>query len=213
MHGNIKILFIGDLVGLPGRALYKKHIAQLKQLHNADMVIVNGENSAYDGRGITPRIMEFYKANHADIVTTGNHCWAKKDIIPYFAQYKDILRPINFPSGCPGVGATTFMVQDTVVGVINVQGRVFMRDLVSCPIRAVEAALVHLKTIAQVIIIDMHAEASSEKMCMAAYFDGQVSAIVGTHTHVPTADERILNGGTAFITDVGMGGRSILLLG
>lgn len=215
MHDNmIRVLFMGDLVGIPGRALLKKHIVALKKKYAIDFTIVNGENSASDGRGITPRIVTFFKEHGADVVTTGNHIWAKKDIVPFIGQQKFLLRPANFPTSCPGTGVTLMPLSGGyTIGVINVQGRVFMRELVDCPLRTVESALTYLRTQTNMIFIDIHAETSSEKIGLASYFDGRVSAVVGTHTHVQTADERILPGGTAFITDAGMGGALHSMIG
>lgn len=203
---KIRILFLGDLIGAPGSAVFQKHVAKLRSEYSLDAVLVNGENSAHDGKGITPKVMKFFKHHGVNMVTSGNHIWQKRDIYPYLAEHKDLLRPVNFPSSCPGSGVGMFTIGDVVVGVINVQGRVFMREFVSCPIRALESALTFLKTRTNVIIVDMHAEATSEKVCLALHFDGQISAYVGTHTHVQTADERILPKGTAYITDLGMCG-------
>lgn len=203
---SCKLLFIGDVVGEPGRAVLQKHISALRLKHKIDFVIVNGENSAADGRGITPTIMASFKEMGVDLVTSGNHIWAKKEIIPYFNDHKDLLRPANFPAGCPGSGVAVVTTQSGfTIGVLNLQGRVFMRELVNCPFRAAESALTFLKSRTDIILVDMHAETSSEKMGMGFYLDGQVSAVVGTHTHVQTADERILPRGTAYITDVGCG--------
>jgi len=209
----ITVLCIGDLVGDPGRAMFARHISQIKKDYNIDVVIVNGENSASDGRGITPQIMGFFKNNGVDIVTSGNHIWAKKEIYAYLTENKDLLRPINFPNGCPGTGIATIQYQGITLGIINVQGRTFMQQQVNCPLRAVDSALTFLKSRTNCIIVDMHAEASSEKMALAYYLDGQVSAVIGTHTHVQTADERILPKGTAYITDIGMGGALHSLIG
>lgn len=210
---KIRILCLGDIVGVPGRALFQKHINRLRQELNIDAVIVNGENCAHDGRGITPKIMNFFKHHKVAVVTSGNHIFQKRDIYHYLTEHKDLLRPINFPASCPGTGVTTFTIGDITVGVINVQGRIFMREFVSCPFRAVESALTFLKSRTNIILVDMHAEATSEKVGIALYFDGQVSAVVGTHTHVQTADERILPGGTAFITDLGMSGALQSMIG
>jgi metallophosphoesterase (TIGR00282 family) len=210
---RLRLFFAGDIVGAPGRVMLQKHLPLIKQKFGVDAVIVNGENSASDGRGITPRIMKFFKHVGVDIVTTGNHIWQKKDIYSYLTEHRDLLRPINFPNSCPGVGVTTFMVKQSLLGVINVQGRVFMRELVSCPFRAVESALTFLRSKTSLIFVDMHAETSSEKLALAYYIDGQVSAVVGTHTHVQTADERILPQGTAYITDAGMAGALNSLIG
>ena len=202
---TIRILFVGDIVGNPGCAVFQKHIATIREKHNVDALIVNGENSA-DGRGITPKLMEFFTQCGVNMVTSGNHIWYRKDIYPYIAHHTNLLRPLNFPSVCPGSGIGTFIVNGVSIGVINVQGRVFMKELVQCPLKAVDSAITFLKSRTSVIFVDMHAEATSEKMALAFYCDGQVSAVVGTHTHVQTADERILPQGTAYISDVGMAG-------
>jgi 2',3'-cyclic-nucleotide 2'-phosphodiesterase len=202
---HIRIVMIGDVVGAPGQAILQKYAQKIKHEHRIDAIIANGENSA-DGKGITPKIMHFFKHTGVDMVTSGNHIWQKRDIWPYLSEHTDLLRPANFPSGCPGTGVGTFIKEGVTIGVINIQGRVFMREFVHCPLRTVESALTFLKTKTSIIVVDMHAEATSEKMALAFYFDGQVSAVVGTHTHVQTADERVLPGGTAYITDLGMCG-------
>ncbi len=202
---NLKILFIGDIVGEMGRALLEKHLPILRNKYAIDATIVNGENAA-DGRGITPRIMEHLKQLQVDVVTSGNHIWDKKDIIPYFYAHKDLLRPANFPSECPGVGVTLITVKEKQIAVINVQGRVFMREDLDCPFKAVQSILTYLKDKTNIILVDFHAETTAEKAALAYFLDGRVSAVVGTHTHVQTADERILPHGTAFITDLGMVG-------
>lgn len=205
---------VGDLVGSPGRAVFKKHIAHLMKTHTIDALIVNGENSAH-GRGITSRIAQFFKEQGVHCVTTGNHVWHHKDIYHYLQLNPGyVLRPDNFPGDCPGSGVTTFTLpQGTVVGVLNLQGRIFMREQLSCPFRAADSALTFLRAKASVIVVDMHAEATSEKLALAYYLDGRVSAIVGTHTHVQTADERILPKGTAYLTDLGMGGALHSMIG
>jgi 2',3'-cyclic-nucleotide 2'-phosphodiesterase len=214
MHDKIytRVLCIGDVVGTPGRVILQKYLPQLVKKYAIDAVIVNGENSA-DGKGVTPRIMRFFKHIGVDIVTSGNHIWQKKEIFPYLTEHKDLLRPINFPSECPGVGVTLFTSDNNVIGVLNVQGRIFMREMVSCPFRAAESALTFLASRTRIVIVDMHAETTSEKMALAWFLDGKVSAVVGTHTHVQTADERVLPGGTAFITDLGMCGALNGMLG
>lgn len=206
MPNKIRILFLGDICAVPGRAMFQKYSAAIKRDHSIDAIIVNGENSAHDGKGITPKIMHFYRHNGADVVTSGNHIWAKRDIIPYFNDHNDLIRPINFPVGCPGSGMTTFECGAHTIGVINVQGRTFMREQLGCPFRACDTALTYLKSKAKIILVDMHAEATSEKKALAFYLDGKVSAVVGTHTHILTADEQILPQGTAYITDLGMAG-------
>lgn len=213
MHDTIKIICIGDLMGFPGRAFFKKHALELKKKYAADAIIVNGENTASDGRGITPAIVEFLKKYGANLITSGNHIFAKRDIYSYLSSHKDLLRPANFPAACPGVGVSTFSVAGVTVGVINLQGRVFMRELLSCPFKAAESAVLFLRAQTNCIIVDMHAETTSEKMGLSYFLDGQVSAVFGTHTHVQTADERILPLGTAYITDLGMGGAVNSMIG
>lgn len=204
--GSMRILCVGDVVGSAGCAMFQKHIQALKQNKNIDVVIVNGENSSR-GRGITSKIVNFFRHCGADVVTTGNHIWHDKEIYGYLSSGStDLLRPINFPSVAPGVGYTTFTHKSYTVGVVNVQGRVFMREHLDCPFKAMDSILTFLKSKTNIIIVDFHAETTSEKMAMGHYLDGRVSAVVGTHTHVQTADERILPGGTAFMTDLGMAG-------
>lgn len=210
---KIRILMLGDVSGQSGRAIFQKHIAHIIKDYNIDGVIVNGENSASDGRGITCKIMNFFKHNHVDVVTSGNHIFAKKDIYQYLATNKDLLRPANFPSECPGVGVTTFLCKNFTVGVINLQARIFMREQLSCPFKTADSILTYLKSRTNMILVDFHGETTSEKMGLAYYLDSRVSAVVGTHTHVPTADQRILPGGTAYVTDLGMAGALNSMIG
>ncbi len=209
---TIRILLLGDIVGTPGRAMFQKHIQHLKKTYRIDAVIVNGENSA-QGRGITQRMVKFYRHNGADVITTGNHIWHHKDIYEYLKHNADVLRPENFPSDCPGSGITTFSINGITIGVVNLQGRVFMREHLNCPFKTAQSALTFLRHKTPIIVVDFHAETTSEKMAMGFFLDGQVSAVVGTHTHVQTADERILPQGTAFITDLGMAGARNSMLG
>lgn len=208
----LRILIIGDVVGIPGQTILQRSLPTLRESLKFDALIVNGENSA-DGKGITPRIMHFFKELGVNMVTSGNHIWQKKEICSYFSEHHDLLRPVNFSSSCPGSGIGIFTVDGTPVGVINVQGRAFMREFVQCPLRAVESALTFLRSRTKIVIVDIHAETTSEKVALGLYFDGQVSAVVGTHTHVQTADERILPQGTAYITDLGMCGALNSVLG
>ncbi len=209
---RLRVFLVGDVVGSTGRAMFQKHVARIRTTHKIDAVIVNGENSA-GGKGITSRVAKFFKECGVDVITTGNHIWNKKEIYTYIDQNHDLLRPANFPSGVPGVGVTTFMCGDAVVGVVNLQGRVFMRELSDCPFRAADSILTYLKYKTNIIFLDFHAEATSEKLAMAFYLEGRVSGVVGTHTHVQTSDERILPGGTAYITDLGMVGSFNSMLG
>jgi 2',3'-cyclic-nucleotide 2'-phosphodiesterase len=210
----IKILCIGDIVGPAGRAIVQKVVPNLKRDYAIDCTIINGENSAHDGRGITERIVRELKHNGADVITTGNHVWAKKEIYAYFDKNTDLLRPANFPTGVPGMGMTFVTTQKgATVAVINLQGRVFMREMLNCPFRTADSLITYARSKASTIIIDFHAETTAEKQALAFYLDGKVSALVGTHTHVQTADERVLPEGTAFITDLGMTGSLNSMIG
>ena len=209
---NIKILMVGDIVGAAGRTIFQRHIEAIKRNHAIDFVIVNGENSAH-GVGITPRICEFFKNQGVDVITSGNHIWHKKEIYPYLSSHQDLLRPANFPPGVPGVGVTVVNKKSVSYAVVNLLGRTFMREDLDCPFRTLETILTYVRDKARIIIVDFHAEATSEKQALATYFDGRVTAVLGTHTHVQTADERVLPSGTAYIGDVGMAGAINALLG
>lgn len=209
---TIRILFLGDIVGAPGRAMFQKHISTLKKQYAIDAVIVNGENSS-NGRGITSRIVKFFRHNGANVVTSGNHIWRYREITDYLTNHDDLLRPENYPTSCPGSGITTFDCKGVTVGVINLQGRVFMRDHLNCPFLTADTAVRYLQSKTNVMVVDFHAEATSEKMGLGFYLDGRVSAVVGTHMHVQSADERILPKGTAFISDLGMAGAINSMLG
>lgn len=208
----LRILFLGDIVGTTGRVLFQKHIANLREELKIDALIVNGENSAH-GKGITTKIMRFFKHNGVDVVTSGNHIWKQRDIYSYLNEHKDLLRPENYPSSCPGTGVTLFNCRGYDIGVINLQGRIFMRENIDCPFKAAETALSYLKTRTNIIFIDFHAEATSEKIGLGFYLDGKISGLVGTHTHIQTADERILPFGTAYISDLGMAGSLNSMIG
>jgi len=200
----MRILFIGDLVGSPGRELVTKNLAEITRQHSVDLVIANGENAA-SGFGITPKICEELFLAGVEVITGGNHSWDRKEIHAYIPNEPRLLRPANFPSS-PGRG----LYLGTSRGgeryaVLNLQGRVFMTAL-DCPFRTADTELARIPPDVKVIFVDMHAEATSEKQAMGWYLDGRVSVVVGTHTHVATADERVLPNGTAYITDVGMTG-------
>lgn len=208
----IRVLFLGDIVGTTGRMLFQKHIAALRAQLDIDAVIVNGENSS-GGKGITSRIVRFFKHNGVDVITSGNHIWRQKEIYNYLSENKDLLRPANYPSACPGTGFTLFSCKGYEIGIISLQGRIFMRDHVECPFKTAESLLSYLKSRTNMVFIDFHAEATSEKIGLAHYLDGKISGLVGTHTHVQTADERILPGGTAYISDIGMAGSLNSMIG
>lgn len=209
----MKILFVGDIVGKVGRTTFKELLPNLTDRYKIDSVIVNGENAA-GGFGITEKIAEEIFSCGVPIITTGNHVWDKKETIPYLTKENRILRPANYPSGTPGCGSAVYTTSAGVkIGVLNLSGRVFMSNLINCPFRVGEKEIQDLREKTKIIIVDIHAEATSEKIAFGYYVDGKVSAVLGTHTHVQTADEKILAGGTAYITDVGMTGPSDSVIG
>jgi len=201
----MKILFIGDTVGKAGRSIVQSNLKHLQQDFSVDLTILNCENAA-SGFGVTPKIADEFFDWGIDVLTSGNHIWDKKEILPYLDRNTRILRPANYPSGNPGRGlAVLKTASGAEVAVLNLQGRVFMPPT-DDPFRVADAELAKIPKHIKVIFVDMHGEATSEKVAMGWYLDGRVSAVVGTHTHIPTADETILPGGTAFQTDVGMAG-------
>ena len=200
----MRILMVGDVIGRPGRAAFAKYTPKLRQEKKADLVVVNGENSA-EGRGITKKTLDELLLGGADVVTGGNHIWDKKEVLQFIDDEPYLLRPANYPTGVPGKGACVYPLRGKNVGVMNLSGRAFMQEL-DCPFQRVEDLLRDLSGECGVLLLDFHAESTSEKMAMGWYLDGRVAAVVGTHTHVQTADERILPGGTAFISDLGMVG-------
>jgi hypothetical protein len=206
MNDILKILFIGDVVGEPGLAMFQKWVPKLKTQYAIDAVMVNGENSAKNGRGLSPKALDFFKHNGATVITSGNHIWENREIHGVIKQREDLVRPANYPTGCPGKGHAFFQARGYTAAVINLHGRVFVRDLLDCPFRAAESTLTFVKSKTQIVIVDFHAEATAEKRAMGFFLDGKVSAVLGTHTHVPTADEQILPKGTGYITDVGYAG-------
>lgn len=208
----MNILFIGDIVGKIGRLTVRALLPGLVQTYKLDFVIANGENAA-GGFGITEQTAKELFDYGVHVITSGNHIWDKKDVMPYITKENRVLRPINYPSGVPGTGSIVITVPGKEkVAVINVSGRVFMNTL-DCPFRTSLLEVERLSAITNIIIIDMHAEATSEKTAFGYYMDGKISAVVGTHTHVQTADEKILPEGTAYITDVGMTGPETSVIG
>ena len=201
----MRILFIGDIVGKPGRQAIEGLLEKVIADNGIDFTIANGENAA-GGMGITPPIAIDFLNQGVDVLTSGNHIWAKKEIIPFLDEEIRILRPANYPAQVPGRGAGIYRTEKgEKIGVLNLEGRVFMKNL-DCPFRVGEKQVSLLEQQTNIIIVDFHAEATSEKMAMGWFLDGKVSAVLGTHTHIQTSDERILNEGTAYITDVGMTG-------
>lgn len=201
----MRILFVGDIHGKPGRRILRAVLPRLRREHEASFVIANGENAA-GGSGISADVAEELFASGVDLITGGNHTWHQREAYELLDGDPRILRPLNFPPGVPGRGVTVAVNKNgQPVAVINLQGRVFMQEI-DDPFRAARAEVERVRPQTPVIIVDVHAEATSEKIALGWYLDGRVSAVVGTHTHVQTADERILPQGTAYITDVGMTG-------
>ena len=213
MTQTLRFMFLGDIVGPCGCELFQKWCPKLKEKYKIDAVIINGENSAKNGKGLLPKNMEFFKHNGASVVTSGNHVWQHKEIYSYLNSNTDLIRPANFPSACPGKGYTIFQVNGIDVAVVNLQGRIFMRENLDCPFRTAESLLIFLHTKAKIIFVDFHAEATSEKQALAAFLNGKVSGVFGTHTHVQTADEKILSEGTSYISDLGFCGSAASVLG
>ena len=201
----MKLLFVGDVVGKPGRRILEQRLSGLIDVHTIDYVVVNVENAA-GGFGMTPQIMSEFSELPIDCYTSGNHVWDKKEGVALLDEVPQFLRPANYPEGNPGSG---LYVGETAAGIrvatINLEGQVFMKPLES-PFRVADRLLDSLDPEVRVVLVDFHAEATSEKQALGQHLDGRASAVVGTHTHVPTADERVLRGGTAIITDVGMTG-------
>jgi metallophosphoesterase (TIGR00282 family) len=200
----MRILFIGDIVGQPGRQMVARHLKALVADHGAEMVLANGENAA-GGFGITPSVGEELLGLGIDLLTTGNHVWDKKEAEGYVAKESRVLRPANYPEEAPGAGVHILRKNGRMLGVLNIQGRAFLPPI-DCPFKAADRELAQLRRVTDMILVDFHAEATAEKQAFGWYLDGKVSAVVGTHTHVQTADEQILPGRTAYITDVGMTG-------
>ena len=208
----MKLLFIGDIVGRAGRRTLVEHLDRLIDRHLVDLVVANGENGAA-GYGLTASVLKEIFAAGVDVVTSGNHIWDKKEIMPILDRESRLLRPANYPPGLPGSGCGIYETAAGIkVGVINLEGRVFMKNL-DCPFRAADSLIEELQQQTPIIFVDFHAEATSEKQAMGIYLDGRVSAVIGTHTHVQTADERILTGGTGYLTDVGMSGSQDAIIG
>ena len=207
----MRILMVGDVVGRPGRYFFMEQTPELKQARNIDMVVVNGENAAH-GKGLTPSIFDELIQGGADVVTSGNHIWDNSNVLKIIDTEPFLLRPANYPEDTPGKGFCIFPVGRKKVGVVNLSGRTFMSPI-DCPFRLGEKIFNFLEKQCDIFLVDFHAEATSEKLAFANHFDGRLTAVVGTHTHVQTADERILPKGTAYITDLGMVGASNSILG
>ena len=201
------VLAIGDIVGQPGRKAVHEFLPQLRQKYRPDIIIANAENAA-GGFGLTPAIAQELIEAGVHVLTSGNHIWAQKDIIPELDSGIPVLRSLNYPPGVPGKG---YLITEQIM-VVNLMGRTFMNDI-DCPFQAMDRLLEETKDRPPVVIVDFHAEATSEKMAMGMYLDGRVSAVLGTHTHVGTIDAQILPGGTAYVTDIGMTGPTDSIIG
>ncbi|QWV92563.1 TIGR00282 family metallophosphoesterase [Geomonas oryzisoli] len=201
----VKLLFIGDVIGKPGREALSRELHRIVDRHMVDLVIANGENAA-GGFGLTEETAQDLFKCGVQMITSGNHIWDKKDALEYIKREDRIVRPANYPDGTPGKGTTIVKTPGGVkVGILNLEGRVFMNNL-DCPFRCADKEIAKLKEETPIIFVDFHAEATSEKVSLGWYLDGRVAAVIGTHTHVQTADERILTAGTAYMTDAGMTG-------
>jgi hypothetical protein len=209
----VKILFIGDIVGEPGRKAVKTLLPKLREQHALDFVIANGENSA-GGSGITPKLAEEIFLAGVDVITSGDHLWDQKEVMQLLANERRFLRPLNYPADVPGNGSGIFEVSNSKlkIAVMNLQGRTFMPPLEN-PFTLALEEVKKLREQTKIIFVDFHAEATSEKIAFARMLDGQVSAVIGTHTHVQTADEQIFPGGTAYLTDAGFTGPHESVLG
>ena len=208
----LKVLFLGDVVGEPGRTAVITKLPELKTRLALDFIVVNGENAA-GGRGITGKITIDLLRAGASVVTTGDHIWDQKDVIEFLALEPRLLRPLNYPVGAPGHGAIILETAKGKVGVLNVQARTFMQPILENPFRMLADAVAQMRTETTTIVVDVHGETTSEKIAIGRFLDGKVSAVIGTHTHVQTADEQIFPGGTAFLCDAGMCGPVHSILG
>jgi len=208
----LKILFLGDVTGEPGRRAVIESVPLLKKERHIDFVIVNGENAAA-GRGITPKITIDLLRAGVSVITTGDHIWDQKEIVPYIDTEPRLLRPVNYPEKTPGQGSVILETAKGKVGVLNVQGRTFMMPILENPFRVMREEITRMREETHVILVDVHAETTSEKIALGRFLDGRVSAVIGTHTHVQTADETIFPGGTAFLCDAGMCGPTESILG
>lgn len=202
---------LGDIVGRPGRRILRERLPEIRNRYAADFVIANGENSA-GGNGITEKVAQELFISGVDFLTMGNHVWDNKDVFNFIDQESRMTRPANYPPGTPGQGHQIIKVGNIDIGILNISGRTFMPPL-DCPFRTADREIEKLKKFTNIILVDFHAEATSEKIAMGLYLDGKVSAVVGTHTHVQTSDNNILPQGTAYITDLGMTGPINSILG
>lgn len=211
MTKPLTVICVGDVFGEPGRRAVQMLLPKLKKQHEADLAVVNVENSA-SGFGVTPLIARTFLEQGVDVMTSGNHIWDKKEIIEYIGKENLLLRPANYPPGTPGSGSIVIKAGPHKVAVLNLMGRVFLPQL-DCPFRKADEELARLRAETPIVVVDMHAEATSESQAMGWHLDGRVSVVVGTHRHVQTADERLLPKGTAYITDLGLTGPTDSVIG
>lgn len=200
----MRVMLVGDVIGRPGRRAFREYVQKLRKEKKIDVVIANGENSAA-GKGLTRTSLDELYSGGADIITTGNHVWDKKDVMEFIDSEPFLIRPANYPEGTPGKGYCLYPFKAKTIGVMNLSGRTFMPAL-DCPFQKAEELLKEMQGQCDLIFLDFHAETTSEKMALGFYLDGRITGLVGTHTHIQTADERILPRGTAYITDLGMVG-------
>jgi len=205
MTKPLVVLCVGDVFGDPGRRAVHSLLPKLRKQYEVDLAVVNVENAAA-GFGVTPEIARAFLGEGVDVMTSGNHIWDRKEIIEYIVKDNLLLRPANYPAGTPGAGSIVVKAGPHKVGVLNIMGRVFFPQLLDCPFRKADEEVERLRQETPIIVVDAHCEATSESQALGWYLDGRVSAVVGTHRHVQTADERVLTQGTAFITDLGMTG-------
>lgn len=213
MARSLRFLFVGDLMGEPGLKVFSRQLPKLKEQYSVDSIIVNGENSNKNGKGITEKIVKKLIELGVNVITSGNHIWQNKEIYGYLNKTDVLLRPANYPSDCPGKGYTFYDINNKRIAILNLQGRAFMRDHIDCPFRKADSLLPLLKVQANMIFVDFHAETTAEKQALAFYLDGRITGFFGTHTHVQTADERILPNGCAYITDLGFTGAQNSVIG
>ncbi|MBN2442864.1 MAG: TIGR00282 family metallophosphoesterase [Spirochaetales bacterium] len=211
MSNTVRVLVLGDVVGQSGCRAIFAHLQGLKKSKKANVIIVNGENAS-DGRGITPELCDMFFSNGVNAITSGNHIWQQTSIHSYLDNSMYLLRPENYPLGVPGKGSCIVEIDNVKIGIVNLEGRVFMSSI-RCPFLIGKEICQRLRKQTKVLIVDFHAEWPEEKEALGLYLDGSISALVGTHTHVQTADERILPGGTGYITDIGMTGPSESIIG
>ncbi len=203
MASTLRFLFIGDIIGAPGMAMFQKWAPRLRELHNTQAIIVNGENAMKNGMGLNAKIVDSLRESGAAVVTTGNHVWDQKELYSALNERDDVIRPANYPPGMPGKSFALIQVLGHTVAVVNLHGRVYSRDNLDCPFRTIDSLLTFLRTKTNIIFVDFHGDATSEKRAMGMYLDGRVSGVYGTHTHIQTADEMIQQQGTSYVTDLG----------